>query len=122
MRAANPLEAGAISFVVSIIVVCLSQLVWGDLKLEHFLLFSSPSLNSLLALKAIDFESAVPFGAPLTELYSPQFAPPERATWLSEQKSLGGKTEELIARPSYDSELATSALLAQPRCCLQFGA
>ena len=79
---------------------CCSQLVWGDLKLEHFLVFGSAPVFSI---KAVDFDAAVSFGERLTDAFSPRYAPPERAKLISQQHQSAAAT--LIAHPSYDSEL-----------------
>ena len=85
-----------------------SQLVWGDLKLEHFLVFSGLPL----IVKAVDFDAAVSFGERLTDAFSPRYAPPERAKLISQQrKGAAAAAATLIAHPSYDSELV---------CCDRF--
>ena len=82
--------------------------MWGDLKLEHFLVFGSAPVFSI---KAVDFDAAVSFGERLTDAFSPRYAPPERAKLISQQRK-GAAAAILIARPSYDSELVCSDRLA----------
>ena len=79
------------------------QLVWGDLKLENFVLFNSLPSKSLPTLKAVDFESAVKVGQPLTDAFSRECVPPERAKWTSSEQK-----HALIARKSYDSACLNS--------------
>ena len=72
--------------------------MWGDLKLEHFLVFS----GFPLLIKAVDFDAAVPFGQRLTDAFSPRYAPPERARLVSQQRK-GAPADALKAHTSYDS-------------------
>ena len=77
--------------------------MWGDLKLEHFLVFGSAPVFSI---KAVDFDAAVSFGERLTDAFSPRYAPPERAQLISQRrKGAASAAAALIAHPSYDSGL-----------------
>ena len=119
MRAANPLQTGSdIAPAVTSSHCCLldSQMVWGDLKLEHFLVFSGLPL----IVKAVDFDAAVSFGERLTDAFSPRYAPPERAKLISQQRKGAAAAATLIAHPSYDSELVCLDRLASELwldCC-----
>lgn len=94
------------------------QLVWGDVKLENFVLFPGVSLR----MKAIDFDTSVAIGEELTDSYTLRYAPPERAMQSIKAQQTGElslsllvlhsfcflaglKTARLKAHPSYDSEI-----------------
>lgn len=73
-------------------------LVWTDLKAENFVVINeSLGEDSIVGIKAIDLESAVPAGSPPLD-YSPEACPPEFARAMAK-----GEGPDFIVNNDYDS-------------------